>query len=56
MLEWDFQKDKVREYVEDAACFRLFSSFLGDIEDPRLPGWQKSEGACAALTGPRSGW
>lgn len=56
MLEWDFQSNKVTEYVEDAACFRLFASYLEEIEDPRLPGWQKSEASCAALVGARSSW
>lgn len=56
MLEWDFQRGHVREYVEDAACFRLFSSYLEEIPDPRLIDWQRSEASCAALIGPRSGW
>jgi hypothetical protein len=56
MLEWDFQTDRVQEYVEDAACFRLFATFLEEIPHPREAGWKKSESSCAALVGPRSGW
>lgn len=56
MLEWDFQREKVKAHVEDAACFRLFASYLEEIPDPRLADWQRSESSCGLLTGIRSAW